>query len=163
MPTAEERVLEILNRDHLTTDAETEALGLGSEAVEVLVRYARGGHPEGRDDLRSRAIVVLGSSTAPEHTRLLGEVLGTLEEEDRIRVMIALGRQGTDDAVNLVAQHAARPQATEAEFIHAARSISGSGNANSGQLIAQLRSSRTLNETMVAELDSLPGDGSAIA
>lgn len=155
MPTPEERVLAILNRDHLTQTDEAEVLALGNEAIQVLLRWAQGQYPEGRPDLRSRAIVVLGSSTDPAHTQLLGQLLASLEEVDRIRAMIALGRQGTDAALGHIASYASRPSATEAEFVHAARAIGASGNPQAGSMIAQLRTSRPLSETMVAALDNI--------
>ncbi|MEM7157604.1 MAG: hypothetical protein AAF799_32490 [Myxococcota bacterium] len=160
MPTIPEQVLELLSADHLTHQDEAAVLALGNDAVQTLVSYARGQHPDGRGDLRSRAINVLGSSSDAAHTTLLAGLLASLEEEDRIRALISLGRQGTDAAIASIEQYGRGSGVSDVEFVFAARSIGTSGNGQAVAALGRLRGSRTLEGELLAEFNAIPGSGS---
>ena len=160
MSTIPEQVFEILTRDHLTQDDEAAVLALGDQAIETLVNYARGQTPDGRGDLRSRAINVLGSSSNAAHTSLLSNLLSDLEEEDRIRALIALGRQGTDAAIASIEQYGRGSGVSDVEFVFAARSIGTSGNGQAIAALGRRRGSRTLEGELLAEFNAIPGSGS---
>lgn len=98
----QEQINRLLDSNHFSEKTREKILALGEEAEVVVRKYASGSYPEGKSHFQSRAIMMLGLSEKAVHVPVLEKLLKHPNEDIRLRSIMALGQNKTEEALEAI-------------------------------------------------------------